>query len=594
MKEYELTILEIKAVNNNLNIEVEIQGTYSPIIRSPKLALFFDNGKEIRRVPMQIIAYYPEKNLQKFVLFAEQSYDLRYIFFESAEISAFSIYFEFIYGNDRIHRIPFKYQKEMKLPKNAKYNILKSDSSNEIKFINKHYSPEKKISLVVGLITSCFRGIWNCILFVITVLLTPVFIIEAVLEQLHCAASAPKNKEGRIKRLLNHIRWRYGNFSRMEFGIRSGKLNFFKFVYKLMCLKKIKQNRVSFLSNRRDDLSGNFEYVHTILKQHDDLEFIYLLDSSLEGKDYTISLAFKLALYLATSKAILVDDFFYLLYQIEKRKGTNLFQLWHACGAFKTFGFSRTNVIKSKKKQREQYHRSYDYTIVSSEEISEFYAEGFGLSLEKVKVTGIPRTDIFFDAEYKMKVRHEFYEKYPKFKGKKVLLFAPTFRGSGKSNGNYPVFRFDLKKVYETLGEDYAIIVKHHPFVQDRNDIPNEYMDYIIDLSNESEINDLLFVADLLVTDYSSVIFEAALLDIPMIFYAFDLHEYISRRVFYYEYELFVPGKIVNSEEELLITIRERDFEFEKIQEFKTRFFDDLDGKSSERVARLILETIKK
>ena len=127
MKEYELTILEIKAVNNNLNIEVEIQGTYSPIIRSPKLALFFDNGKEIRRVPMQIIAYYPEKNLQKFVLFAEQSYDLRYIFFESAEISAFSIYFEFIYGNDRIHRIPFKYQKEMKLPKNAKYNILKSD-----------------------------------------------------------------------------------------------------------------------------------------------------------------------------------------------------------------------------------------------------------------------------------------------------------------------------------------------------------------------------------------------------------------------------------------------------------------------------------
>ena len=119
-------------------------------------------------------------------------------------------------------------------------------------------------------------------------------------------------------------------------------------------------------------------------------------------------------------------------------------------------------------------------------------------------------------------------------------------------------------------------------------------MDYIIDLSNESEINDLLFVADLLVTDYSSVIFEAALLDIPMIFYAFDLHEYISRRGFYYEYELFVPGKIVNSEEELLITIRERDFEFEKIQEFKTRFFDDLDGKSSERVARLILETIKK
>lgn len=593
MKDYTLIILGIQIVENNLTVEAEIQGCYSPSIRSPKLALFFDNGQEIRRVPMQIISYYPEADLQKFVLFAEHIYDLNSIFFDTVDTAEFSLYFEFIYGEDRINKIPLNFQKELKFDKNSKYKVYICEGSKVIKIKNISCNAGNNLSLSLDLITSFLRGMWDLCLFCITFLLTPVFIVEGVLEQLHCAASAPKNKGGHIKRLLNHIRWRYGNFSRMEFGIRRGKLVFFINIYKIMCLRKIKQNRVLFLSNRRDDLSGNFEFVQKKLKEYDDLEFVYLLDSSLEGKDYKISTAFKLALYLATSKVILVDDFFYLLYEIQKRKGTYLFQLWHACGAFKTFGFSRSNVIKSRKKQAEKYHRTYDCAIVSSKEISDFYAEGFGLSLEKIKATGIPRTDIFFDAEYKKKTRRDFFEKYPNIQGKKILLFAPTFRGSGKPKATFPVSRFDLKSVYEALAGEYAIIIKHHPFVKVKNDIPKEYEKYIVDLSDNSEINDLLFVSDLVITDYSSVVFEAALLDIPMLFYAFDLHEYLSKRGFYYEYELFVPGKIVDNEEELLETLRDKDFQEEKIQHFKTRFFDHLDGGSSQRVADLIIEKMK-
>ena len=113
-------------------------------------------------------------------------------------------------------------------------------------------------------------------------------------------------------------------------------------------------------------------------------------------------------------------------------------------------------------------------------------------------------------------------------------------------------------------------------------------------MSDDDELNDLLFVTDLLVTDYSSVVFEASLLNIPMMFYAFDLYDYISSRDFYYDFEGFVPGKIVFSQRELVECIEEKDFEAQKVEGFKNKFFDHLDGKSSQRVADLILKNLDK
>ena len=103
----------------------------------------------------------------------------------------------------------------------------------------------------------------------------------------------------------------------------------------------------------------------------------------------------------------------------------------------------------------------------------------------------------------------------------------------------------------------------------------------------------MLFVTDILITDYSSVVFEAALLNIPMLFYAFDLQRYMATRGFYYEYEQLVPGKIVETFQRLVKAIKNDDFEIEKQDAFRTRFFDDLDGKSTERTVALIEKALK-
>jgi len=151
---------------------------------------------------------------------------------------------------------------------------------------------------------------------------------------------------------------------------------------------------------------------------------------------------------------------------------------------------------------------------------------------------------------------------------------------------------FNLKQIHEAIGGEYAVIVKHHPFVTEKMKIPQEYKNFIMDLSKNSEINDLLFISDLVITDYSSVIFESSLLNVPMLFYAYDLEEYIDSRDFYYEFETFVPGKIVFNQEQVINAILNEDFEMEKISKFKNRFFDDLDGRSTERVVDMIYKIL--
>lgn len=361
--------------------------------------------------------------------------------------------------------------------------------------------------------------------------------------------------------------------------------------YKLLCKKDVVPNRVTFMSGRRDELGGNSKFVYDIIKNRSDIDFKFLLFSDPKGHRNLKIISKFLKLY-ASSKVVIIDDYFRLLNWAEKRSDVKLYQLWHACGAFKTFGFARLGKPGGPT-QRSENHRMYDYAIVSSKNIAKDYAESFGLSDECILATGIPRTDVFMDPEYSDSVRTRFYEKHPQLKNKKIMLFAPTFRGNGQMSAYYPLSQFHPKEVYEALGGQYAILIKLHPFCRERFEIPNQYADFILDLSDEDELNDLLFVTDLLVTDYSSAVFEASLLNIPMLFYAFDLEEYIAERDFYYDFQSFVPGKIVFSENEFIEAVLNNDFEQEKVTGFKTKFFDDLDGRSSQRVAEHIINVLQ-
>ena len=360
--------------------------------------------------------------------------------------------------------------------------------------------------------------------------------------------------------------------------------------YKKYWKMPVKMNRVTFISGRRSELSGNEKFVYDKLKDIKGIDFQFLMFSSAKGH-YNIENIKRFFELYTTSRVVIVDDYFRMLNIVPKKDDVKLFQLWHACGAFKTFGFTRIGKDGGPR-QWAKNHRMYDYAVVSSKNISKHYAEGFGIPDSCILPSGVPRTDIFCDSGYKEKTRAAFFKKYPQLKNKKIILFAPTFRGKGQMSAYYPTDKFNPNEICSALGDEYAIIIKLHPFCKEKYRIEEKYKDRIIDLSNADELNDLLFVTDLLITDYSSVVFEASLLDIPMLFYAFDLDEYIENRDFYYDFKEFIPGKTVFLQDELIKAVQSNDFESEKVEKFKHKFFDDIDGQSSQRVANKIISLL--
>lgn len=610
--DFKVTIHRLLLREEKLEIAVSASGPWDEKVRDPKMTIVFSNGEQTRRLPIVVRFYQAEKD-GSFYIMASYSYMLKHLFYQQPKNRHIEFSLELSYGHTVLESVPFTVdpedekalellvretavgveESEQERQTYIEYEMNFSKDSRKV-ILDAKPGQEKIFEIHIGrkIFNSVIMWLWHFVLFCFSVVLIPVFFIDALLAATGCQSKNAKIPENGIIYLLKHVRAKMDTFSRTRIGILAAKMWMMNKVNLIARWMPVKKNRVVFLSNRRDDLTGNFEFVNRYLDKVPGLDRRYVLDSN-DVKHMRLGSLIRMAWYFGNSKVILVDDFCELFFRMPRREGTYLIQLWHACGAFKTFGCSRLG-RPGGQTQKSKNHRNYDYALVSSHNIAKFYAEGFGISEDKVAATGIPRTDVFFDEKYKKSVVTAFYDQYPKLKNKKILLFAPTFRGNGKLSGYYPVDRLDVNKLYEDLNEEYAIIVKHHPFVNNRSHIRPKYADYIIDLSANSELNDLLFVTDLLITDYSSVVFEASLLDIPMLLYAYDLDRYISSRGFYYEYEDMAPGKIVRTYSDLVDSIEAGDFENDKLLEFKKRFFDDLDGRSTDRTGELIVSCLNK
>ncbi|MGL5414470.1 MAG: CDP-glycerol glycerophosphotransferase family protein [Clostridium sp.] len=365
-----------------------------------------------------------------------------------------------------------------------------------------------------------------------------------------------------------------------------------KIAYKISCKGKLK-NRIVFASYREDTIYGNYEYILEEVKLRNlDYEYKFLYRKPKKGVLGQVSNLLYMCLaeyYLGTSKVFIIDDFYLPVYVMDRlREDTRVIQVWHACGAFKKFGFSIVDKTFGANKSYVEdikIHSNYSNVIVTSKEVVKHYGNAFNMEPKDIMPIGVPRTDIFFNDKKIEKVKEKLYKMYPKIKGKKIILYAPTFRGTNQKNAKGSI-RFDINKVLENLGEDYILALKMHPFVSERFDNLGES---VIDMSDYKFINDILCITDTLITDYSSIIFEFALLERKIIMYADDLEGYIDERDFYYDYESFVPGEIVKNTDGLIKALN-NEKNIAKIKEFKNKFFDEADGKASERFVDILVD----
>ena len=179
---------------------------------------------------------------------------------------------------------------------------------------------------------------------------------------------------------------------------------------------------------------------------------------------------------------------------------------------------------------------------------------------------------------------------------KKVILYAPTWRDNQHEVGIGYVYDspLDFDRLRERLGDDYVVLYRAHYFIAQSLNF-DDYKDFVIDVSLYSEINDLYIISDVLITDYSSVLFDYGILKRPILFYMYDLEYYQDElRGFYLTLDE-LPGPIVETQEDLeekLLTLDEwtksEDY-ISKYKEFSDRFTYLDDGHAAERVVKRVI-----
>ena len=289
----------------------------------------------------------------------------------------------------------------------------------------------------------------------------------------------------------------------------------------------------------------------------------------------------KMAKTIYSSKVVVTDDYLYMLRLLGKRPDQRVIQIWHAAGAFKRFGKDGTNMFPS---IDASYHIDYDMVSVSSDSIRDVYANAFCLPTENVKALGVPRTDLMFLPEHMDQVKQGIYERYSVFKGKQIILYAPTFRDGEGQNKHVFCPEIDFDCLSKSLLKEQIFVICPHPVMQ--NDIVDKSYDNIFVIRDIST-NDMMYIADLLITDYSSVIFEYAILRKPMAFYCYDYDAY--NRDFYLDYEKDLPGILIQREEDLYSYLGQDHFETdERTDRFYEKYMGACDGNSAKRIVDAI------
>lgn len=366
-------------------------------------------------------------------------------------------------------------------------------------------------------------------------------------------------------------------------------------IYNFYKRKPIDNKKVVLIEVRSLNLTDSYSVLDRELKAFGNLKISYqYLGETILGVFGCLKKGAACVKDMADAKAVFITDACQITSCVNLREETKLIQLWHACGAFKKFGFS-TALLKfgdsEKRMIKYPYYKNISYITVSSPDIVWAYEEAMNSPMfgSKVVPTGVSRTDMFFDEKFLNEAKQRVYDAFLNAKDKKVILYAPTFRGTVRKAQTGMV---DLEKFYQELSDDYVLIIKHHPYVKNPPLIDEKYKEFAVDLSSEISIEDLLCTADICISDYSSLVFEYSLFERPIIFFAYDIDEYNDWRGFYYDYNELTPGPVFTQNEEIIDYIKNIDVRFDKqkITMFRDKFMSACDGNSTKRIINLALE----
>ncbi len=342
-------------------------------------------------------------------------------------------------------------------------------------------------------------------------------------------------------------------------------------------LSKVKDNRVTLIEKYNTGFTGNLKDVHDEILRRDpntDFNIIYHHDYSggVKGMFKLIRLFTYKAWRLMTSKQIYLNDNFMPMAYTNFKKEQVAIQLWHGMGSFKHFGIPTLSdpvLIK----EVIDINKNIDAIIVNTSTAVPIFAKAFGVDESKIKNFGLPQADFYLKEHDIASLRKDFEKQYPECKGKKLILYAPTFRDT-KEADDALLDNFDFKLFEKELSDEYHLLLRLHPQVHENKETP----DGVTNVTKYPSIRELLLMSDIMIADYSSVTIEFALLNKPIIMFPFDYDRFSKEdRGFFFDYFEQAPGPICHTTTEIIECIKSKNFLLDKVKayaELHNEFYD--------------------
>lgn len=329
------------------------------------------------------------------------------------------------------------------------------------------------------------------------------------------------------------------------------------------------RKKITFISRQSNSASLDILMLQKeILRQHPDFRTVTLC-KKIEGSIFSkIGYCFHMLhqmYHLATSQIVVLDSYSILTSVLHHKKSLLVIQMWHSVGTMKKFGYSILDMPEGSSSQIAQtmkMHANYDYILAASDAYKSHLAEGFGYPLSKIVTLPLPRVEALENNTYACSMREKVFTKYPQLKDKETILYVPTFR-KGEDQEFYDAAMALADAVDYTR---YNLVIKAHPLADFNASHPNAIIDH------QFGSFEMLFACDYVISDFSCIVYEAAVLKLPLYFYTYDYEHYLSTRDLYIDYKKEMPGPICSTAAEIVQAISHHTCDPQKVQDFLLKY----------------------
>ena len=355
-----------------------------------------------------------------------------------------------------------------------------------------------------------------------------------------------------------------------------------KFVYFFLKFLPVNNQKIVFISRQSDNINIDFKLLsEELVKRNKNLKIVFLchrMKKTLFDDIYYFFHIFKQMFHLATSKVVILDSYCIPVSVLKHKKSLFVLQLWHSIGKIKKSGYQTLDSPSGRNKKLAYLmcmHKNYDKIIVGGKAFTPYYEECFNVSRDKFLYFGLPRIDYLIDNQKSLK--NKIYKQYPEFKKKKIIFYVPTFR-------TYEVAGYkNLINNYNK--EKFILIIKSHP--NQKLEIPDN-----IYTCPDFKTSELLTIADYVITDYSSLCLESAVLNKKVLFYVYDYEKYMSENGMNLDVYKKFPTLASKNINDLLKIIENNDYDNKTYQKFRQNYLPTKLGTSTKLIADYIMKKV--